>query len=356
MDKECVTKELINGIGKPSIAVIYLNDNVLSRRVFRELNVVLDWMEKYQDAEDNERIDGVIFTSKKDKIFLAGADLHELKEVLDDTSVWKDRVLRTLVEEGQVTFSRIEALKIPTVAAIHGLCLGGGAELALACDYRLCTNDRNTKIGWPEVLLGIIPAWGGCTRLPEIIGTAPALTAILTGKQYATKPALKMKLIDKVVHRESLIEEARKLLTGGKVVNERPFSFIPSSVLFNKAKRNVLAKTKGNYPAPLRILKVLQNGTDGFRSDSFRLEQEAFIDLCHTSEMKNLFSKDLRELMYVFVIEWTKTSADSSSHSSTNRPNPGGASPWWLTPRQARGTFSWSRSTTLTCPSSLRKH
>ena len=143
-------------------------------------------------------------------------DLYELNELLSSKGALNSRIIHTIVEEGQRVFQRIEDLPVPTVAAIHGMCLGGGAELALACDYRIVSSDRNTKIGWPEVQLGILPAWGGCTRLPEVAGVTTALTAILTGKQYASKPALKSKIVDKIVFREELIDEARDLIQTNK--------------------------------------------------------------------------------------------------------------------------------------------
>ena len=111
-------------------------------------------------------------------------------------------MLEEVINRGQDTFARIEKLKVPTLAAINGACLGGGYELALACDYRIASNDKSTKIGLPEVTLGILPAWGGSTRLPELIGIPNALNVILTGKQYAAKPAKKLGLIDEVVQAE----------------------------------------------------------------------------------------------------------------------------------------------------------
>ena len=217
MDNSCVTSELVNGIGKRSTAVVYLNDNVLSLCVFRELNKMLDWIERYQDRPGDEKIDSVIFTSTKNKIFLAGADLYNLKSVLDDKSIWGDRVLKTLIREGQQTFNRIERLKVTTVAAIHGACLGGGGELALACDYRICTNDKSTKIGWPEVQLGILPAWGGTTRLPSLIGLPNALTAIQTGKMYAPNPAKRVGIVNHVVHKENLESTAITVAKNNKL-------------------------------------------------------------------------------------------------------------------------------------------
>ncbi len=101
---------------------------------------------------------------------------------------------------------------MPTIAAIHGACVGGGCELALACQYRIATSARATKIGLPEVMLGIIPAWGGCTRLPRLVGIPKALDVILAGKTVAAERALKMGMIDEVVQQEQLMTIARERL------------------------------------------------------------------------------------------------------------------------------------------------
>ena len=119
---------------------------------------------------------GVIFESAKRSVFIAGADLKELAGTQRRAE---------LVDLGQQTFAKIAALKCVTVAAIHGACAGGGLELSLACDYRVASHDRSTRIGLPEVNLGLIPAWGGSTRLPRIIGLPRALKVILRGELMA---------------------------------------------------------------------------------------------------------------------------------------------------------------------------
>ena len=107
-------------------------------------------------------------------------------------------------------FNRIAALPVPTVAAIHGVAVGGGYEIALACDYRIASPDRVTKIGLPETKLGLLPAWGGSTRLPRLIGVPKALGVILAGKTLAAKPALKLGLVDELVAAEHLVAAAVK--------------------------------------------------------------------------------------------------------------------------------------------------
>src|SRR5207237_8305145 len=110
----------------------------------------------------------------------------------------------------------IAVLKIPTCAAIHGACAGGGYEVTLACDYRVTSDDPSTRIGLPETTLGLVPAWGGATRLPRLIGVERAAEVILKGKLYSAQEALKLGLVDEVVAKEQLLEAARKKLSQGK--------------------------------------------------------------------------------------------------------------------------------------------
>ena len=124
------------------------------------------------------RIRGVIVTSAKKSIFIAGADL---KTLLKQAQTGE---LRAFIAEGQKVFNRLVALEVPTVAAIHGACAGGGYEITLACDYRVASNDPATKIGLPETTLGLVPAWGGATRLPRLLGADVAAEVILKGKLY----------------------------------------------------------------------------------------------------------------------------------------------------------------------------
>ena len=287
MDKKnLVNTRLVNGVGRASTAIVEFNSNAISGDFLKQLNSALDQIENFQDTEDVlQRITSVVFISKKNKIFLAGADLFALKKHLTVPFL-----LDAIVQAGQDTFNRISSLKIPTVAAINGACLGGGLELALACDYRICSYDKSTKIGLPEVNLGILPAWGGTTRLPRLIGLPNALTAILAGKMYAPKPAKRVGIVNRVVHKENLQSAAIALVRADKC-RERKKGFaehIPSCVVLKKARSNVLRKTKGNYPAPLKILDVVSKSLRSSVNESLALEREAFIELAQTNECKNL--------------------------------------------------------------------
>src|SRR5712671_4324003 len=160
--------------------------------------------------EHDESLRGLIITSAKKSIFIAGADL---KTLLKQAQTGE---MREFIAEGQRVFNRIAALKIPSVAAIHGACAGGGYEVTLACDWRVASDDPATRIGLPETTLGLIPAWGGSTRLPRLIGEENAAEVILKGKLYSAREANEMGLVDELVTREQLLDAARRLIGKGK--------------------------------------------------------------------------------------------------------------------------------------------
>src|SRR6185436_13706678 len=192
--------------------------NVFDRATIEELNDQLDFI------AGSPKLKGVVLTSAKPSIFIAGADLHSLAGAPAGD-------LASLIELGQNVFNRLAALPVPTVAAIHGACVGGGYEICLACDARIASPDKATKIGLPETQLGILPAWGGCLRLPRLIGVPKALDIILAGKTLAAKPALKCGMIDDIVPREYLVEKARKLiLSRGLGLRRRKSGFVKSLV------------------------------------------------------------------------------------------------------------------------------
>ena len=124
--------------------------------------------------------------------------------------------MRAFIAEGQQIFNRLAGLKIPTVAAIHGACAGGGYEVALACDYRVACDAPATRIGLPETTLGLVPAWGGSTRLPRMIGPAKSAEVILKGKLYSAEEARQLGLVDEVVPQERLLPAAQEKLKQGK--------------------------------------------------------------------------------------------------------------------------------------------
>ncbi len=221
--------------------------------------------------ELNEHLDAV----EKDASlrFVAGADLKTLLEAA------KTGEMRGFIERGQQVFNRLADLKIPTVAAIHGASAGGGYEVALACDYRVASDDPATRIGLPETSLGLLPAWGGCTRLPRLIGAEKAAEVILKGKLYSAREALKVGLVDEIAPSDQLLNGARGKLRAGKRKMERG---APSG-----SQELAPPKQRGN-PAPERAYKIINKTLSISPDESFRLELDGIVELGKTESTQNL--------------------------------------------------------------------
>ncbi len=259
--------------------------NIFDTQTFEELNAHLDYLE---GVTKNGPVQGVIFLSAKGKIFIAGADLHSFT-----SGAMSDERLGGIIDGGHRTFARIAALPVPTVAAIQGVCVGGGTELTLACDWRVACNDSATKIGLPEVQLGILPAWGGSVRLPRLIGLPKALEIILTGKQLAGVPAKKCGLVDELAYPEGMLSTAERMIKRGKRPAAKTlFTNLPPArgIVAALARRNTLAKTRGNYPAATRAIEVAVNALGTSLDAGLRMEREAFIALAKTDAARNLMS------------------------------------------------------------------
>ena len=158
-----------------------------------------------KQLRENKDLRGVVFISAKPDNFIAGADINMIANCKTAQEA------EALARQGQQLMAEIHALPVPVIAAIHGACLGGGLELALACHGRVCTDDPKTVLGLPEVQLGLLPGSGGTQRLPRLIGVSTALEMILTGKQLRAKQALKLGLVDDVVPHSILLEAAVEL-------------------------------------------------------------------------------------------------------------------------------------------------
>ncbi len=245
----------------------------------------------------SSRYKAVIFKSNKNKIFIAGADIDEIKAMNTKEQYEK------AVGSGQEIFNDLEDLPMPTIAAVAGACAGGGCEFIMACDYRIASEDSSTRIGLPETKLGIIPGFGGCIRMPRILGLANSLDIILGGKLVIPKKAEKMGLVDQVCHPAILMEQAFRMANelikdGGK---KRRKTFKPvgmmnvllesvgKSVVFSQAVKGVLKVTHGHYPAPLKAIEVIKKtyGSSD-RSGSLKIEREAFCECAATDISKNL--------------------------------------------------------------------
>ena len=243
--------------------------NVFDAATLDELNEHLDALEK------DTSLRGLIITSAKKSIFVAGADLKTLLQAA------KTGEMPRFIERGQHIFNRLANLKIPTIAAIHGASAGGGYEVALACDYRVASDDPATRIGLPETGLGLLPAWGGCTRLPRLIGAAKAAEVILKGKLYSAQEALKVGLVDEVAPREQLLDRAREKLRAGKPKMEGGVPATPGSPEF------VPPKSGGNH-ALERAYEIINKTLSISPEESLRMELDGIVDLGKTESTQNL--------------------------------------------------------------------
>jgi 3-hydroxyacyl-CoA dehydrogenase/enoyl-CoA hydratase/3-hydroxybutyryl-CoA epimerase len=253
--------------------------NLLDARTLDELDEELAFVER------QTQLKGVVLTSAKHSIFIAGLDLTALREDASMADV------RALIERGQAVVNRLAALPIPTVAAIHGAAVGGGCELALACEYRIASPERVTKIGLPETNLGLLPGWGGSTRLPRLIGLPKALGIILAGKTLAAKLALKVGLVDELAPAESLIAAAVRKLGKGKTprrTHHLTNNALVAAVIARRVRHQLLQKTHGHYPAVLAALDVVTRGIGRTVPESLALERDAILELAQSSACRNL--------------------------------------------------------------------
>src|SRR5438876_3087793 len=239
--------------------------NIFDAAALSDLDQQLDFIE----GEDS--LEGVVILSAKKSIFIAGADL---KTLLHQAQTGE---MRAFIAEGQRIFNRLAALKIPTCAAIHGACAGGGYEVALACDWRVASDDPSTRIGLPETTLGLIPAWGGCTRLPRLIGVEKATEVILKGKLYSVRDAKQLGLIDEVVSRNQLLDAAKAKFRQGKRPAPSPLS-----------QADVGApRTTGNL-APGRAFEIITKTPGRSVEESLAVELNAISELGETDATQNL--------------------------------------------------------------------
>ncbi|MDA8480744.1 fatty acid oxidation complex subunit alpha FadJ [Citrobacter sp. Awk 4] len=242
-----------------------------------------------KQIRENKALLGVVFISAKPDNFIAGADINMIGHCRSAQEA------EALARQGQQIMSEINALPIPVIAAIHGACLGGGLEMALACHKRICTDDTKTVLGLPEVQLGLLPGSGGTQRLPRLVGISTALDMILTGKQLRAKQALKAGLVDEVVPQSILLEAAVELVKQDRPVHrelpvrERILAGpLGRALLFRMVRKQTEQKTQGNYPATGHILDVLETGLAQGSSSGYDAEARAFGELAMTSESKAL--------------------------------------------------------------------
>lgn len=258
---------------------------VISESTLREMDSYLD------DVKNDKNAKGLILFSHKSGCFLAGMDVSVIQGLSSEIEATQG------CEKGQDVFNKIEDLKIPTMAVVDGVCLGGGLEMSLSCDKIICSDSKKTVLGLPEVMLGVLPGFGGTYRLPKKIGLTSSLDLLLSGKQLRAKKAKKLGLVFAVMPSERLLEKAPEYLfmkeENHKDIKESitdfaSDNFLARGVIFSKAREKVLEMTKGLYPAPLKILDHLSQSYGKKRSTYLASEARAFGELSQTSQSKSL--------------------------------------------------------------------
>ncbi len=232
---------------------------------------------------------GLVIRSAKEKGFIAGADIREFQQ-FDEKGTIGDSIRR-----GQQAFQRLAELPCPTVAAIHGFCMGGGTEISLACRYRAASNDPSTRIGLPEVKLGIYPGWGGSVRLPRLVGAPAAMDMMLTGRTLSASAAKALGLVDKVVDPAMLVDAAAELaLLGtqrpfkqrflGWITNTWPARQILAPMLVKQVARKA---RKEHYPAPYSLIETWRRSSGGIQA-RLAAERKSVVKLAGTPTARNL--------------------------------------------------------------------
>ena len=261
--------------------------NTLSQRSMLELNTILDEVERLKLKNE---VRGLIFISGKRNNFIAGADIKEFEDM--DT---EEKVLE-LTGPGTELFHRMERLNIPVVAAINGFCLGGGLEFAMSCHYRIATRAEGTRLGLPEVKLGIIPGLHGTVRMLRLAGPMNAMPSMLTGRMLKANVAKAFGLVDQLVPtalelrwaaRKAVLQNRRS--KAGKSLMNKIMRFGPVRKLLATQIRN---KTKAkvrqdHYPAPFKLIELFEKH-GGDEEDMFKAEQEIFAPLMVSDQSRNL--------------------------------------------------------------------
>jgi len=303
-------------IDKDGIAV--LTFDLPGEKINKLTTAVMDEFDRVlTELSANRAIHALVIRSGKEDSFIVGADIAEIRDIT--VPARGEELART----GQATFAKLEALPFPTVAAIHGPCMGGGLELALACTYRVISNDAKTALALPEVKLGIIPGFGGTQRLPGLVGLTNSLDMILSGKSVYARKAGKIGLADEVTYKEMVVRVARDTVKKGigkphqvqrrstkpllvKLVDGNPLTRF---FAYGIAKKKVLRETRGNYPAPLAALDAIRYGLIHGKQAGYGNEARLLGLLAPTEVSKNLIS--------VFYLNETLKKGSSPSRRQT---------------------------------------
>ena len=275
-----------DGIVVLSFTVPDHRQNVLTPQVLADLAAALDQLER--DARRSPPR-GVIVRSAREGSFFAGADIARLDQIRG----LPEAEIARLCDAGRALFGRLSAAAWPSVAVIDGVCLGGGLELALACDLRVATTSPQTALGFPEVKLGLLPGWGGTVRLTRLIGPGPAVELAASGESVDGPAAARLGLVDACVPAEQAVETARRLIDAwggtGRVAERRhqqasAVELAPEERDFLEAMSAavILGRTGGHYPAPPAILETILAGAAVDAAAAGRIESAAFAALART--------------------------------------------------------------------------
>jgi 3-hydroxyacyl-CoA dehydrogenase/enoyl-CoA hydratase/3-hydroxybutyryl-CoA epimerase len=262
--------------------------NKITRTVREELD---RWLDDFAGRDD---VRAIVLCSGKSDTFIAGADIREFLALRTREEAHR------LVRVGQRLVDRLERLGKPVVAAVHGACLGAGLEAVLACTYRIASNDPATRLGFPEIQLGIIPSAGGCQRLPRLIGIRRSLDLILTGRQISADRAHRLGIVDEVVHPAVLergaVEAAHRLVEGwrpkGPRLKSARMAFGENAmgrrVVLSAARKRLHKRTGGHYPAPVLALEAVEHGLRHGPEAGLDMEATHFSELVTGDVSRNL--------------------------------------------------------------------
>ena len=294
------------GIGRLVFDVPDEKVNTLTRAVMEEFTGLIEGL------ADNTYIKALLIMSGKPKTFIAGANLREIEYLINDPES-----IKKMLSMGHRIFNKLQELPFPTIAVIDGICLGGGLELALACNYRVVIDNPKTRLGLPEVNLGIFPGWGGTQRLPRLVGLERGLKMILTGKPVSAIKAWKIGLADAVVAPEffeervneftqsvikSKIKRPQKKGLRRLLLEKNP---IGRYLLYHQTRKQILKKTKGFYPAPLAALDVIKKSYTKSLKKGLKIELEAF-----TNSRVEVFANAKNLIKLYFANEQIKKDTD----------------------------------------------
>lgn len=263
--------------------------NILNEPIFREFSQILNGISQGTQAK------ALVIQSNKPTGFILGADISQFKNIKDKAEA------KNLILQGQEVFNKLENLSIPTIALISGYCLGGGLELALACRYRIIENSEKTRLGLPEVKLGIHPGWGGTVRLIDLIGAPKAMDMILTGRMVSSKQAKKMGLVNEAVPKRVLVKAAIAYAKKGDelvkanwvkkgeqklntLINQKYVRSILAKVFYKQLKSKI---SQDHYPAPFKVVENWEKlGTQ--RPEALLNEADSMAGLLFTDTSQNL--------------------------------------------------------------------